>query len=227
MKNKISGIQESLKRNKNFYTIIEKYFSSLKLFLKDVFKTKNNEGRNTSTIIWAIILIGIVVSLGTLKLVSIYLEKVNSRQISLINAINGKFNEFSIENVQIIDTKQSFIEVIKYKKFNKTNEVLSKLLNEAQAIRPRIDSLKILVQQDINISKKVRNENIFNDYSRAIDLLDRENKKLIEMITLGLTMNWKNPTEAQTTKWKSLATELGSIENEVKNTHIEIQKYFQ
>ena len=212
MLNKTNGIKAIFKLKKNIYT-----------FVKDLFEIKNNKGLYTTTVIWVVILVGIVVSLGGLKLTSNYEEKINSKQISLVNTIYDKFSAFSFENDQIKNTKQYFVWVIKSKKFNKTNEVLSKLLDQAQKIQPKIDELKSISQIDKNLAKGIKYKAIFDSYSKAADLQNRDNKKLIEMIKLGLTMNWKNPTKEQTTNWGNLATELGSIENEIKNVQVEIQ----
>ena len=100
---------------------------------------------------------------------------------------------------------------------------MSKLLDQAQKIQPKIDELKSISQIDKNLAKGIKYKAIFDSYSKAADLQNRDNKKLIEMIKLGLTMNWKNPTKEQTTNWGNLATELGSIENEIKNVQVEIQ----
>ena len=212
MLNKTNGIKAIFKLKKNIYT-----------FVKDLFEIKNNKGLYTTTVIWVVILVGIVVSLGGLKLTSNYEEKINSKQISLVNTIYDKFSAFSFENDQIKNTKQYFVWVIKSKKFNKTNEVLSILLDQAQKIQPKIDELKSISQIDKNLAKGIKYKAIFDSYSKAADLQNRDNKKLIEMIKLGLTMNWKNPTKEQTTNWGNLATELGSIENEIKNVQVEIQ----
>jgi len=223
MLNKTNGIKVILKLKKNIHAKVKKGVLSTNEFTKDRLEIKNNEGINTSTIIWAIILIGIVVSLGTLKLISVHEEKVNTNQISLVNTIYDKFSAFSFENDQIKNIKQYFVWIIKSKKFNKTNEVLNKLLDETQKIQPKIDELESISKIDKNLAKGIKYKAIFDSYSKAANLQDRDNKKLIEMIKLGLTMNWKNPTKEQTMKWGNLATELGSIENEIKNVQIEIQ----
>lgn len=223
MLNKINGIKTIEKIKKNIYIQTKKYILTAKEFIKDLFEIKKNKGINTTTIIWIVLLIGTVASLGTLKLVSDYVEKIDSKQISLVNTIYDKFYAFSTENNKIKNTKQSFVEVIKNKKFNKTHEVLNKLLNEAIEIQPKIDELKILTQNNINISKRENYKAIFRSYLKAANLQYKDNKKLIEMITLGLTMNWKNPTQEQMNSWRVLASELGYIENEIKTVQLEIQ----
>lgn len=224
MLNKINGIKAILKLKKNIHLQTKRYILYIKKFIKDIYKIKNNKGRCTSTIIWVVFLIGIVVSLGFLKLVSTQEEKVDLKQKTLVNIIYDKFSAFSYENNQIKNTKQSFVEVIKNKKFSKTNEVLTKLLNEAQAIQPKIDELKVISQNDVNTSKPGKFKNIFKSYLKAANLQDKDNKKMTEMIKLGLTMNWKNPTQEQTNSWKVLAIELGAIESEIKIVQVEIQK---
>lgn len=202
---------------------INGYILSIKGFIKNHSGIKNNTRRYTSTIIWVVLLTGTVVSFCSLKLVSDYVEKVNSRQITLINIIYDKFDVFFNENNQIKNTKQSFVEVIKNKKFDKTNEVLSKLLGEAMKIQPKIDELRSISQQDIDLVNEIKYKTIFESYLKAANLQDRDNKNLIEMIKVGLTMNWKNPTQVQLIEWRKLAIESGSINNEIKNIQMEIQ----
>ncbi|MEI7689156.1 MAG: hypothetical protein WCI91_03145 [Candidatus Nomurabacteria bacterium] len=219
MKNKTNDAKTDFKPNKNIRVLFKKNILSI----KKLGETKNHVGVNTTTIIWVVILVGIVVSLAALKLISNYEEKVNSIQTSLVNTIYDKFSVFSKENDQIKNTKQSFVEVLKNKKFNKTNEVLNKLLDEAQKIQPKIDELKSISKLDVNLANGIKYKAIFDDYYKASDLQDRDNKTLIEMIKLGLKMNWKNPTQEQVTKWRNLAIESGTIDNAIKNVQAEIQ----
>jgi hypothetical protein len=77
MLNKINGIKTIEKIKKNIYIQTKKYILTAKEFIKDLFEIKKNKGINTTTIIWIVLLIGTVASLGTLKLVSDYVEKID------------------------------------------------------------------------------------------------------------------------------------------------------
>lgn|GEM_PF-4604159 len=64
-------------------------------------------------------------------------------------------------------------------------------------------------------------------YAKALDVRDRHNKKLIELATFGLKIDWNNPDETQINKWTEFADELSMIEKEVQAIQTEFQAAFQ
>ncbi|MEI6281087.1 MAG: hypothetical protein WCP17_03790 [bacterium] len=153
--------------------------------------------------------------------------KISPEQTSFINTLLEKNKEFSTESDGVKVATQSFLDVITNKEFSKMHGALKNLLTATQALQPKIDEMKNFSQQSTALFTGEKDKQVADIYARAIDVRDRDNKKLTELATFGLTIDWENPTEAQITKWTQLADELGTIENEIKTTQAELQNALQ
>lgn len=190
-------------------------------------RPENKKTKKIITIIFIILFLWVVVSVGLSMSKAVSSLKISPEQTSFINTLLKKSNEFSGESDQVKVSTQSLLDVMGNKDFSKIHEALKNLLSATQALQPKIDELKTFSQQGTDISSNQKQQAVFNLYLKAIDLRDQYNKKLIEMATFGLTVDWESPTEAQMAKWTQLAKELGVIESEIQSTQVELQNASQ
>lgn len=186
-------------------------------------RLENKKMKKIITIIFIILLLGVMISVGLSMSRAISSSKVSPEQTSFVNELLGKFQEFSGESDGVKVAMRSFIDVTQNKEYSKMHETLQNLLSATQTLQSKIDEIKTFSQQGVNLSKNEKDQAFFNLYLKTIDLRDQDNKKLIEMATFGLTIDWENPTEAQMAKWTQLAKELGVIETEIQSTQVELQ----
>jgi amino acid transporter len=190
-------------------------------------RPENKKVKLIVNIIFAIIGLMMIYSVFLMYTAKPSSTEIDSKQTSFISLMLEKNKEFSNENDKVKTATQSFLDVINNENWTKMHDTLGNLLNAAQALQPKIEEMKVFAQQSSNLFSGEKDKQASALYTKVIDVRDRYNKKVIELATFGLTIDWKNPTETQITKWTQLADELGTIENEVKNIQAELQNAIQ
>ena len=107
--------------------------------------------------------------------------------------------------------------------WSKMQTTLKEVVSATTANQPKIDELKKFIAESKTVFTGENDQKIAVLYARAIDVRDRDNRKLNELAKFGLTIDWNNPTEAEMTKWQELAEELSVIEKELQATQAEFQ----
>lgn len=191
-------------------------------------KVERPENKKTKLIVNIIFAIIFLMMLSTVVMsVSKSSPAANSQQDSFMSTLLEKNKEFSSESNEVKIATQAFLDVLGNKELGEMHGALANLLNATQALQPKIDELKIFSQQSIALSSGEQEKQASILYAKAVDVRDRDNQKLTELATFGLTIDWGNLTNAQITKWTQLASELGTIENEMKSTQTELQNALQ
>lgn len=186
-------------------------------------RPENMKTKRIVNIIFILLLLAFMVSIISSMSKAVSSSKVSPEQTSFINALLEKNKDWSNEIDGVKVAMQTLLDVMSNKEFSKMHGALENLLTATKALQPKIDDMKIFYQQGASLSRNEKEQHIFDLSLKAIDLRDQDNKKLIEMATFGLTINWENPTESQIAKWTQLAKELGVIETEIQNTQTELQ----
>ena len=131
---------------------------------------------------------------------TVLLDEFLQKQQELV-VLNNKQKTISLDLANVEDSQQM-------------KTVLSDLLFTTQEIQIKVDELKFLVEKDADIFKSENEKNAYTVFRQSIDVRDRHTKKLIELATLGLRIDWDNPNETQIDKWTKIAQELVEIETE-------------
>lgn len=186
-------------------------------------REENKKVKLIVNIIFAIIIIGIVGSIA-LTLINTSPNKLNAEQSAFLDefyqeqqklvVLNNKQKAISVELANIEDSQQM-------------KKILSDLLSVTQKIQDQIDEFKFLLDKNTNIFESEKEKSALTTFGQSIDLRERHNKKLIELATLGLEINWDNPSESQINKWTEIAEELVVIETEIQNKQLDFLKAFQ
>jgi len=186
-------------------------------------REENKKAKFIVNIIFAIIVIGIVGSIA-LTLINTSSNKLTVEQSAFLDefyqeqqklvVLNNKQKTISLELANIEDSQEMKI-------------ILSNLLSVTQEIQDQIDELKSLVDKNTNIFESGKEKSALTTFSQSIDLRERHNKKLIELATLGLEIDWDNPSESQINKWTEIAEELVVIETEIQAKRLDFQKAFR
>lgn len=189
-------------------------------------RPENRKTKKILTIIFIILLLAEMISVGLSMSRAISSSKVSPQQTSFVNALLEKNKDWSNEIDGVKVSMQALLDVMSNKEFSKMHGALENLLSATKALQPKIEDMKVFYQQGASLSRNEKEQHIFDLSVKALGLRDQDNKKLIEMATFGLTIDWENPTEAQIAKWTQLAKELGVIETEIQNTQTELQNAF-
>lgn len=149
-------------------------------------------------------------------------SKMSPEKTVFLSTLIEKNRDFSLESDKTKIATQSFLDTITNQEWGKMHERLEHLLIATQTFQPKIDEMRLLYQQNIDLASNEQEKQAGIIYVKSIEIRDRQNKKVAELATFGLTIDWENPTEEQMAKWAQVADELGAIENEIKNAQAEL-----
>lgn len=190
-------------------------------------KPENKKLKLIVGIIFLIIFLGWFVSYISSTLRTLKTKEVETSLASkLLDASSG----FQVKSDAQKNAMQDFLNVVQSKDMSKMNSALHNLLDASVALQPEIDNQKIFIEQNLNtFSKDSNNKKVLDAYSKAIDVRDRHNKKIIELANYGLNFwfDWNNPTKTQLEGWAKLSNELSIIEKEIQVTQSEFQTLIQ
>lgn len=211
-----------------FLSIVALYF--LALWIMDLIRRRGGvereENKKVKLIIGIIFAIIFLINSASVRTVlfntssnkldaeqTVFLDEFLQKQQELV-VLNNKQKTISLDLANVKDSQQM-------------NKVLSDLLSVTQEIQVQIDKLKSLVSRNAGIFENEREKSAMITFSQSIDLRERHNKKLIELATLGLQIDWDNPSENQINKWTEIAQELSEIETELQAKQLDFQRAFQ
>ena len=189
-------------------------------------RPENKKVRLIINIIFAIIFLSMVTSVLMVSFKSTSNE-LNPQQSSFLSKLNEKNQEFIILNNEAKSATQSLLNILNAQEWTKMKGVLQKVLSATQALQPKIDEMRAFVGENSQMFKNDQEKQAATFYTKAMEIRDRHNKKLIELLNIGLQIDWNNPSEAQLNQWTKVAGELSEIEKEVQATQSEFQKVLQ
>lgn len=189
-------------------------------------RPENKKARLIINIIFAIIFLSMVASVLMVSFKSTSNE-LNPQQSSFLSKLNEKNQEFIILNNEAKTATQSLLDILNAQEWTKMKGALQKVLSATQALQPKIDEMRAFAEENSQMFKNDQEKQAAIFYTKAMEIRDRHNKKLIELLTLGLRIDWNNPDEAELNQWTKVAGELSEIEKEVQATQSEFQKVFQ
>lgn len=147
----------------------------------------------------------------------------SAEQSTYVNQMLGKIQEFTNESSGVKVASQSLVDVLNKKEWSEMNNVLQNLLITTQALQPKIDELKKFIQENSVVYTSEKEKEVFSYFAEMIDVRDRHNKKLSEIASYGLKIDWNNPDGEQINKWSVLFQELGVIEKELQTAQLKLQ----
>src|SRR3989338_611671 len=157
-------------------------------------RPENKKARLIINIIFAVIFLGMVVSILMVSFKSTSNE-LNPQQSSFPPELNEKNQEFIALNNESKTATQNLLNVLNAQEWTQMKGALQKVLSAAQALQPKINEIKTFAEQNSQLFGSEQEKQAADFYAKAMEV--RDNKKLIELITLGLQIDWNNPDESK------------------------------
>jgi amino acid transporter len=189
-------------------------------------RPENKKVKLIINIIFAVIFLGMVISV-LMVLFKPTTNQLNPQQSSSLSELNEKNQEFITLNNEAKTATQYLLNVLDAQEWTEMKGALQKVLSATQALQPKINEMKAFAEENSQLFTSEQEKQAAIFYGKAMEVRDRHNKKLIELITLGLQIDWNNPDEAKLNQWTKIAGELSEIEKEIQSTQLEFQKVFQ
>ncbi len=186
-------------------------------------RPENKKFRLVVNIIFALLFLGLVISLFNIISSGSQLNKLTPQQTSFLSELEEKSKGFTLKSDEQKVALQAFIDTLTSEDYSNIKIVLQNLLNSTKVLQPEIDSFKEFAQQSILISNGEKEKQRATIYAKSLEIRDRHNKKLTELVTFGLLIDWNNATQKQMDKWTQLTKELGVIESEIQSAQAELQ----
>ena len=206
------------------------------LWIADVIRRKRKTGKPESkkfrlivNIIFSVIFLIMFVTLLQSALKTQKASELTPQETSFMTEFQEKTGTFVIKSDELKVAMQGFMDVLKSEDMSKMHQALQSVQNTSLALQPEIDNQKVFVEQNWNLFKESneKKKQFIEGYAKAIDVRDRHNRKLTDLVTYGLKIDWNNPTKTQMEEWTRIADELAVIEKELQTTQSEFQALVQ
>ncbi len=192
-------------------------------------RPENKKAKLIVNIIFGVILLMMLVSVGLTMYRSSGKSntQLTQEQSTFISAVTQKSHDFTIESDKVKVATQAFIDILNAEQLSGMHDALQNLVYATADLQPKINELKVFSEESRKVFTTEKDRRVADLYARAIDVRDRDNKKLSELATFGLTIDWSDPKESEISRWQELAEELSAIEKELQATQAEFQAAIQ
>lgn len=155
--------------------------------------------------------------------------QVANNEVSTAKILKLKYAEFSTESIRVDAAAKVVASLSAEKNVGKMVGALNELLNATNAYQSTIDKITLLSKHGISldIANNEKEKQAENAFFRILEVENRYNKKLNEIATFGLTIDWEFKRLGEASKLREMAIEfreLQVIANERDSIKAEIQK---
>lgn len=177
-------------------------------------RDENKKAKLIVNIIFGILIIGLAGSIflallntSSKESVPTFIDEFQQKQQELVD-LNSKQKTIVLDVESIEDSQQ-------------LKRAFLDLLSNTQEVEVIIYDLKLLIDKNSDVLESEHEKKAVTVFEQSIDFRERHNSKLIELATLGLRIDWDNPSETQIAEWTKIAQELSEIEKEVQLKQLE------
>jgi hypothetical protein len=164
--------------------------------------------------IWPIVVFGVLLII-ILPFIYLYVGEVKS-----VNIYQQEYTELTVESQPVKDAMQVLADLGNEHVESKMHPAFQNLLTASQEFEPKITAQRNSVQQQVDQSTSVIDNQNGTQYLKIIDIRERLNQKISEFATFGLSVNWGKPTQAQVNQLIELSNEIGDISKELNSTQL-------